>query len=45
VTPQHVLAEDAAGGVGVIRCRLHYVVLAEHVFNCNSVQRVRCAAP
>jgi hypothetical protein len=33
VTPQHVLAEDTAGGVDMLRCELHVGVLAEQVFN------------
>lgn len=44
VTPQHVLAKDTAGGVGLLRCQLHGVVLAEQVFNWNSVQSVRVPA-
>lgn len=44
VTLQHVLAKDTAGGVGMLRYRLlHDFVVAEQVFNWNSVQSVRFA--
>jgi hypothetical protein len=45
VTPQHVVAKDTAGGVGLPRCELHAVVIAEQVFNWNSVQNVRVPVP
>jgi hypothetical protein len=45
VTLQHVLAQDTAGGVGMLRCDLHGVVIVEQVFNWNSVQSVRVPAP
>ena len=37
VTPQHVPEKNTAVGVGLLRCQLHVGVLAEQVFNCNSV--------
>jgi malic enzyme len=45
VTPQHVLAKDITGAVGMLRCQLHVGVLAEQVFNWNSVQSVRVPSP
>lgn len=35
VTLQHVLAKYADRGVGVLRRKLHVVVLVEQVFHCN----------
>jgi hypothetical protein len=45
VTPQHILAKDTAGGVGMLRCELHGGVIAEQVFNWNGGQSVRVLAP
>jgi hypothetical protein len=45
VTLQHILAKDAAGGVGMLRCELHVGVHVEQVFNWNSGQSVRVLAP